>query len=62
MYVTVTTKKLLGALGAVVALVVLVARAAVLGAASAVAGARVRALGGGEVDEREEDKRLHGVG
>ena len=52
-----------GALGAVVALVVLVAAARVLGPAGAVAGAGVGALGGGEAEEREEDAGLHhGVG
>merc|ERR1719181_2408036 len=48
-----------GALGAVVALVVLVAAARVLGPAGAVAGAGVGALRGGEAEEREEDTGLH---
>merc|ERR1719267_81678 len=48
-----------GALGAVVALVVLVAAARVLGATGAVAGAGVGALRGGEAEEREEDTGLH---
>lgn len=51
-----------GALGAVVALVVLVARAGVLGTAGAVAGAGVGALGRGEAEEGEKLGDLHGDG